>query len=908
MKKLLLVAVVLLLLGSLFLVACRDPGVDPEPGEDEVPAVDGIDLSKYTLMRADMASTVEKNAVMRIRKAFRAMYDLEIEVKTEYDRGEDGNAIEYEFIVGHVGIPEEDEVYRTLADNEFAIVQSGNKLILVGGTPEATDYGVIYFLRKYTGYNADQYEVPKMTWSPLPIEDERGFMPEQIVMRDTTLDAVPEGERINIHSTDFTFSACKEEEGAARFENATGLLTYKGTTGEGSYSISMRVDIESAATPIMQLFFNTGTDAKHVVLSVNGNYVGVGRPDYERGGASFVGDAKHYTLRAEVYPSAGCMRYYVNDVFLGEMNIADNDYPLLENSGFSIAAVTQGASYTAYVSEVTLASLEDIDPRRYDANFDTVVTDEEVYPKSQNAPAQTIYVVDPSTLNDDDLLTLMTLQGNVNRTTPEIFVDYRKYNNDPHYNNITEEAAYLEMLESKGRTLIKAKLDELLVKYADRYAGIIIGDAFGANNYEENIITTLCGVLDGVYLSQSRYDKFKDDLKKDVLFRTNDKFASSVDAYMWVWENYGDRCSETVLFHMGVGSDQAGHPTMICRDYAVMTRSFVFCTDDVLTLADYDFYMEIMASTAPNTGIFGQSGGCFPEFEMFQICGQFGKYFTYGFSTPNMSLLNSLEVGELKQPEYAIPAIEKNTVYVTFDLSEGDNLSWDYHLWMFDYDNIEGREAVAKGYSICGALYYVAPAILEYYYQNATINDNFFLDGGGISNLSSPDDFGILYWEGDREKVVDRMLELTEYVAQKTDIHVIRALHNISDEMTARYDEECPSILAVASAYGNTTAIIGGIDNDYKKATYMVGDIVRERCAYTTFHDNIAQQVQKGINATKNTDNIYFARVFVYANPMLDNLAHFTDLKSQLETLNYNVKIVTPEVYAQLYKTYAENQ
>ena len=168
--------------------------------------------------------------------------------------------------------------------------------------------------------------------------------------------------------------------------------------------------------------------------------------------------------------------------------------------------------------------------------------------------------------------------------------------------------------------------------------------------------------------------------------REEGRFESSIDAYMWLWNTYGDQFSKTVLFHTSSAAQSEGHTTRACRDYAVMSRGFAFCTTDVQTLEDYDFYMSIFASTAPNTGIIGRGGGCFPEFEMFQICGQFAKYFTYGFSTPNMSLFNSLEVGELKQKDpYEQTTLESDTVYVTFDLSEGDNLSWDYHLWMHNF-------------------------------------------------------------------------------------------------------------------------------------------------------------------------------------------------------------------------------
>ena len=111
----------------------------------------------------------------------------------------------------------------------------------------------------------------------------------------------------------------------------------------------------------------------------------------------------------------------------------------------------------------------------------------------------------------------------------------------------------------------------------------------------------------------------------------------------------------------------------------------------------------------------------------------------YRTADKNMSLFNSPEVGELKQKEPAEETtLQKDTVYVTFDISEGDNLSWDYHLWMHNFADEQARANIAKGYSFCGALYYVAPAILENFYAKATPNDYFFMDGGGIVEQGTP--------------------------------------------------------------------------------------------------------------------------------------------------------------------------
>ena len=905
--------VLALLLSLTLVVACTDETPDTSdetPDESDEPAQEQelIDLSQYTLMRADYVSRDLQQAFGQMRSIIKEISGAELLVGTDYVDKNINNRAEYEIIVGHTNIPEENAVYETLSEGEYIITVEGTKILVLGYSEQDTIYAINRFLEMTLGYNADHYENPKRENALVSIVREEGKAVGQILESGRVVTPL---------------EACSSDplDLKAEFKNGGGNVvisedellysdvitnaSWKNTTGEGSYRVQFSVDHQRGTMPIVQVFINTGNPSvEHICLGIQGNFVRFGRGTYERGGANFGGSMYHYTFRVDVHPEAGRVLYYMNDIFLGEMNIADGDSPLIENSGVGISVV--GTDYALIVRDVYIENIEPLQARRYDAP-DIVVGDEEVYPKSENAPAQTIYVVNAMLMPYEDLLTATTLQGLVNRTTPQIYLDYRAYNDDPNYNNIDDEQEYLELLEAKGRTLVHTTLDDLLVRFVDFYDGVIVGNCF-ATNYNENVATSLAGVLDGVYMTQARYDKMKDQIKKDVLFRLDNRFESSIDAYMWLWNTYGDQFSKTVLFHTSAAAESEGHTTRACRDYAVMSRGFAFCTTDVQTLEDYDFYMSIFASTAPNTGIIGRGGGCFPEFEMFQICGQFAKYFTYGFSTPNMSLFNSLEVGELKQKDpYEETTLESDTVYVTFDISEGDNLSWDYHLWMHNFADEEARAAVAKGYSFCGALYYVAPAILENFYAKATPNDYFFMDGGGISNLASPDDFGALYNADDREAIVTRMLELTDYVAGKTDTSVLRALHNISDEIAERYYYECSNIMSLYSSYGNMTEEIGGTSK-YADSVYLIEDIVRCRSYLTTFQGDLGPQLKNLLNqAKKAEDGIVFAKVFVYANSMLDNVGMMQTYVDQLQAAtDKKVVVVRPDVFAELYREYAQ--
>ncbi len=903
MKKVWTSGVSLILVLLMLLLA----GCENETGSDETEAETNavasvsseVDITGYKLMRSDLSSDEVRDSYVLVKKMARELCGIELDVGTDYKSEDPANRTEKEIIIGHTNLPEENAVYDTLSEGEYAITQSGSKIIIVGYSDRETVYAVERFLELTMGYNKDKYENLPIGSSVLTIPNEKQAMETVTYASGRVISSIPEITGAPMKPSDFKLNGCNADGDSIRWKN-TGTAMGDIDTGEGSFRIEFTVDIEGDNMPTVQLF-TYFDDAEHICIGIAGSFVRIGRATYERGGADFVGDTKHYTFRMDVHPDSGRMQYFVNGKFLGEMNIGESDDPLTDHSNFALAAV--GDRIDVKISDIRWENIDDIGERRYDAPKVLTAADD-IYPKSENAPGDVIYVVEGTTASDQILLTIATLQGNVNRTTPEIFMDYRSYNLDPHYVNIDDEEAYIELLRQKGRTVEYAELEELLVKFADRYKGVIVGDAF-ATVYGENVVTSLCGIMDAVYLTEAQYDKLKDEIKKDVLFRIDSYWDSPVDAYMWVWNTYGEQFSDTVIFHTPSMIEQSGHNSRACRDYAVMSRAFVFYTHGVECVEDYDFYMSLFATRAANSGIIGFGGGCFPEFEMFQVAGQFAKFWTYGFSTANMSLFNSLEYGELKQkaPTSGVQ-LENDTVYVTFDLSEGDNLSWDYHLWAHNFANAEGRAAYPKGYSLCGALYYVAPALIEYYYDIATVNDYFFYDGGSISNIGSPDSYALMYKDADREKIMDEMLALLNFVCEETDITILRAINNISEEMAMKIDEACPKITALFSSYGNNTYAIGGSNHRYADSIKMEGDIVRARCYLTTFEADLDKQLKQLCKQVKSDDGIVFAKVFVYTNPVLDDIAALKQYTDALESTGKRIVYVRPDEYAALYRAY----
>lgn len=929
LRLFLLALLSVMLLGTLCLASCTPdepeaPGPDDEPDnpgtvdpEPEVP-FDGLtmDLTKYTIVYGADASEETAKAVAHLQDILKTYAGTELSAAPDSAARSD-----YEIVVGKTNVAEAASLQGALTKGNYTVAYEGDRVFLLGYGDEDVAYAVSRFLNITTGYHVDKYENRPIEGTTLQLTKESGKTQGQLLAGGREIKEIEPctSDPLDLAQEFNAINAAGKTADEITFKSS-GAIVWKGKTEDGSYRMQMTVESRNDVIP--DVYFRTNVyvgDTEQVQFSVQAEgakrMIYLNRMTTKCGGIDvFPADPKCYTMRMDVHPEVGRLFYYIDGIFLGELCISENDLPLLENVGMNVDVVGNNMDFV--IRDVYIEPIDCVDEQiKYEA-VDIEIGDEEVYPQSENAPAQTIYVVEIMKLPPHERLTILTLQGLVNRTTPQLFVDFRAYNhgNFIGFTDGYENTAHLDILRDKGRELVTITLEEALVKFSDFYTGVVMGDCF-ANNYNENVATSLCGVLDAVYMSEEYYNTTKDTTKKDILFRLDNRFESSIDAYMWLWENYKDQFSKTVLFHTNAAIDNVIHAPLYCRDYAVMSRAFTFAATDVKTIEDYNFYMEIMASTAPNTPVigFGQGGTSFLEFHFFSLCGRFGKYFTYGFACANMSLMNSLEHGELKQqePEEEL-TVEDDTMYITYVLSDGDNLSWDMHLWLRTMtEDPEGYgEDNAKGYSICGGLYYVAPAFLEYMYENASPNDYFFLDGGGISNLASPDDFAYFLEEDDREDAVDRMLELTNYVAEKADISVLRALANISDEMAERYAWECPAISMLVSSYGSRAAGDGGTES-YDQVTYMVDGIVRCRTHLLTFNRApLAGQVRDLLNqssAKKAKGGTVFATVFVLGNDVLYDLSQVEKMTEDIQSATKKTVVaVRPDVYAELYRQYIE--
>lgn len=148
----------MLALSLVALVGCKN---DPNEPDEPVVMLDIIadGATEYRITRSDYANSAVKAATTDLRNGIHAVTGVKLEVKTDWD-DKDNNADIKEILIGKTERKESVEVYEQLAGNQYAIVVSGNKIVIAGATDELLAFAVETFLADYAGYISEEEYMP----------------------------------------------------------------------------------------------------------------------------------------------------------------------------------------------------------------------------------------------------------------------------------------------------------------------------------------------------------------------------------------------------------------------------------------------------------------------------------------------------------------------------------------------------------------------------------------------------------------------------------------------------------------------------------------------------------------------------------------------------------------------------
>lgn len=209
-------------------------------------------------------------------------------------------------------------------------------------------------------------------------------------------------------------------------------------------------------------------------------------------------------------------------------------------------------------------------------------------------------------------------------------------------------------------------------------------------------------------------------------------------------------------------------PLGMLRDYAVANRAMVFWLDPNIA-AERALFERIMDDVEPYTpylGWFAQDVA--GEFSGTELTSEHGVYVLAADWFSNMTVFSGTRAERVKTRRAPVPELE-NKIYLTFTVSEGDNLQYNQHrlrvLWDDPY-----RGSVPLNWSTSPLLLDAAPAMLNYYQRTATANDLL---------IAGPSGAGYIYPTPWPDGTFDSFTEQTAKYMRRSGMDVVYVLNRV---------------------------------------------------------------------------------------------------------------------------------
>ena len=514
------------------------------------------------------------------------------------------------------------------------------------------------------------------------------------------------------------------------------------------------------------------------------------------------------------------------------------------------------------------------------------------YYKQPNAPTH-LYVIDAAGLTAAEETMIVSLQGIVARTKPEI---YLLSNMNPE-----SRASYQEWLDDLVNnhgitTTTESDPWALVALFQSHISGYVLADF---ENDSLNAATNLANVHGAIIVEDSI--KATADAKGYLMM------ADATDkTEQWVFDNYWSFFAHDAAIEQPDEWDSANsqikwgaHATL--RDYALFAKQFVYFQTAESASQDYPLRLEILAALEDDSPVHG-----YGDYETLGEDGFIGTLSLNGnFTTANnhalnLSVLAGINTGAVSQNTHQ-PTFTAQTGkhYVTLIWSDGDNAQWplgfmstqndanskqvadDFSWWANQH-----RGEWSMGWGLSSSMIGTAPSVVKWYYDNATNNnvkDGFVLYGTGGYMYPS------LYPVAEMQKNAVRM---NEYL-NKLDVGELVVI-----------DKDAINNLALWDNYTAQAHLNGIFYLDYSNYHKYNGQINWSNdkpiisARYTLWNGILNEaQIASGINNASNDITSANAYSMISVHAWSKNMY---DVKALVDSFGPNVEVVTPEVFVKL--------
>ncbi|PSL28218.1 GxGYxYP domain-containing protein [Chitinophaga ginsengisoli] len=474
---------------------------------------------------------------------------------------------------------------------------------------------------------------------------------------------------------------------------------------------------------------------------------------------------------------------------------------------------------------------------------------------------KSLCVISGNNLSAEQKVLVATLQGLVAKTSADqIYID----EGGP-------SAVWTSYMNSKyGITLTNyASWADLVTHFKSKISGYVLYNRT-SNQRSLTAATALCGPMNAIAVDASLETAVIaagiSTRKADV--RTRDE--------KWVYSNYPKAFSNVLAAEL---TPTINHHL---RDYITLTNAFTFYDGET------PWRKTVLKGLAPEAFCFGYGQ---EEFSMVSNAAEAGVVMLPTDLAANLAPLSSIyDNSAIRQQTPATPVPENNVHYVTFLVSDGDNIAYD--LWsMQNYFSNPIRGSFNMGYTISPSLVDLAPAALRWYYENASAKDRFVAGPSG-SGYTFPSKMPV--------SALDKYLSRLNTFMGKADLNIVNIL-----------DQGAIGRMDIWNKYLSQSNIDGLIYTGYGEAPNGSIQFADNGKPVIEARDNLWAGLEEEATAISNINSrpanpsSASGYTLVFVHTWTKDLA---SIKKVVDGLNANVRVVTPDVFVKLVKANLGNK
>ena len=385
---------------------------------------------------------------------------------------------------------------------------------------------------------------------------------------------------------------------------------------------------------------------------------------------------------------------------------------------------------------------------------------------------------------------LVSLQGVANQDAPRLYFLYPK-----DWDFKFSEPLLKYYKESRKMQFVELQTtEEALDKLAKYSNGYIVWD----KNVRTSLIVafTAAGIHQSIVVSEDLIPQVKKyGLSLKVDFRGKFTGMSDYEIYQWAYQKYWDKCSKDYLVYMGGHAGKVMKPGV--ADFGILKKAFFTdaSTDPADTL-EYKFANFIMGKMKPLSMVMGwHSYGKDLEAQHVSLASKYALRVEGLHTLPNMSFNHQIPVTpgyKFKNNHNIEPGkkyIPQKKIYISFIQTDCLGLgAWTE----------PGRGDIPYAWEVTMNWAWLAPAMLQFFYDMATPNDYF------IGSLGGP---GYMYPRSISPKYLPKVINKAYELMKTLDLNVFEIMEHTNYWQSDGVDDDLPKNIIDAYYDGMPDAI-----------------------------------------------------------------------------------------------------